>query len=99
MGFQKGVLSLNGNKLTRELKNKIRAKINSSEGLEIREGRYHRSKRKDEVIGHVVDIRYNDKKKTNTLTVNVDHDHIYYQIDYTLHVNWVTREIEYVERW
>lgn len=98
MALQKGVLILN-QKLTNELKSKIRSKINSPEGLEVRQSYGHGRKRTEEVVGHVVDIRYNDKKKTNTITVEVTHEHTFYKIDYNLHINWLTGEVDYVERW
>jgi|AGFT01.1.fsa_nt_gi hypothetical protein len=97
MALVKGKLNLVGNKLTPTLKRQLREKINSPEGLAIYNAKRYTSKVGKDIIGSVVSVRFNDKKRSNTLMVDIPHDP-FYSPDFDLITDW-KGEITHVEYW
>jgi len=97
MALFKSKLNLSHNKLTPTLKRQLREKINSPEGLPIFNAKRYTSKVGKENVGTVVSLRFNDKKRSNTLIVDMDIPPNYTH-SFDLSTNW-KGEIEHVEYW
>jgi len=97
MALFKSKLNLSYNKLSPSLKRQLREKINSAEGLPIFNAKRFTSKVGRENVGTVVSVRFNDKKRSNTLIVDMELPPSYAH-SFDLSTNW-KGEIEHVEYW